>query len=256
MDDETSVRTIALAFLEKDTRGPTLHPDCVHLEVRSDGSFVAMLSDETDGGRVVSVLVLKGGLTAVAHIAKDNHQSGFLTLLKTTQGTGTMHWLIISAVVASTVSNTPILPLDVSKVMAACWDEYIGASRVCDGTSMANVFHPLCRLTYSTSTGEVVIKSQQEFCDMVSNRYSSDVHSPFKHLQDDARVKEGDSMMGVDFGTSSLAMVTLKVGHPPFLWTDVLACALLKNEGDDGGGKWWIVAKSSSSEPFLTELAT
>ena len=43
-------------------------------------------------------------------------------------------------------------------------------------------------------------------------------------------------------------MVTLKVGHPPMLWTDVLTCARL-------GERWWIVAKSSCSEPLLADEA-
>jgi len=258
MDDEAIVRGIANAFFDSETRQNHVHTNCVFLEVDSDGNIkTEQRIGNFDRGRVVSVVVLHDGLTAVAHI-NNGHQAGFLTLLKaaSTQ-VNSIQWFIISAVLSLTQQSTDaIKPPDVNKVMTACWDEYCGASRACDGKKMASIFHPVCRLTFSTNTGELTIKSQEEFCDRVEMRYTSDAHSPYKHLQRDPRVKEGDSLMGVDFGTPSLAMVTLKVGHPPFLWTDVLTCAFLKIGNTKGGEKkWWIVAKSSSNEPFLTDLA-
>ena len=101
---------------------------------------------------------------------------------------------------------------------------------------MAKVFHPKCRLTYTGGDGKVVIKSQDEFLAMVRDRYSTPMHAPYAHLRDDPRAAAGDTLLSITFATPDLAMVVLKVGHPPCLWTDLLTCARI-------GGQWWIVAE-------------
>ena len=67
-------------------------------------------------------------------------------------------------------------------------------------------------------------------------------------MRDDPRAAAQDTLISVAFAAPDVAMVVLKVGHPPMLWTDVLTCAIV-------GGKWWIVAKSSCSEPLLKDEA-
>jgi hypothetical protein len=126
---------------------------------------------------------------------------------------------------------------------------------------------------------------------------TEEIHHPYRHLQDHPDVGNWDGIQSIDFcgggGGSSdggggggldecesyssfsaspdLSVVVLTVGHPPFLWTDVLVCAKLEEciekkeeeRGDDGGGhkngetavsrkkqkKWWIVHKSSDNQP-------
>ena len=83
---------------------------------------------------------------------------------------------------------------------------------------------------------------------MITSRYSSPMHAPYAHLRHDPCVAAQDTLLGVTFSSADVAMVVLKVGHPPCLWTDVLTCARLD-------GKWWIVAKSSCMEPLLADEA-
>jgi hypothetical protein len=156
-------------------------------------------------------------------------------------------WKCISAAFSRFRKFTSIRPEDFSAVTALTWDGYCGANRASDGVAMAKVFHETCRLTYAYNN-VVQIKDQQVFCQKVTNRYSrEEMHIPYAHLQNDLRAAQGDTLLSVDFATPDLAMVTLKVGHPPCLWTDILTCAKLN-------GQWWIVHKSSCSEPFLVDL--
>uniref|UniRef100_A0A7S3L1Q0 Uncharacterized protein n=1 Tax=Amphora coffeiformis TaxID=265554 RepID=A0A7S3L1Q0_9STRA len=117
-------------------------------------------------------------------------------------------------------------------------------------------------MTYSYQ-GNIQIIHQARFCEMVTNRYTDPQlpHKPFAHLLESEEhahlLSAGDSLQGIEFVTPDLALVELRVGHPPFLWTDLLTCARLsKSEDDtDGGGRWWIVHKSSENVPFLLEHA-
>jgi hypothetical protein len=117
---------------------------------------------------------------------------------------------------------------------------------------MSNVFHPQCRLTYSTHDPEtneegVIIRSSSEFCHMVTHRYQQEPHAKFAPFQNDRNVVGmADSMQGVSMIGPNMALVRLKIGHPPYLWSDFLVCAKL---GPSHHHDWWIVAKSSSSEP-------
>ena len=121
---------------------------------------------------------------------------------------------------------------------------------------MSKVFHPSCRLTYTGADGTIVIKSQEEFLAMVGDRYNTPMHAPYAHLRDDPRAAAGDTLLSITFATPDLAMVVLKVGHPPCLWTDLLTCARTRPPGlPPGRGHWWIVAKSSCKEPLLEDEA-
>ena len=205
---------------------------------------------------IVRVHILDGGLAAEVQVRWDNPHpgapklAGFLTLL---QHTG--EWVVIAAVASQFPMHgifhersPPITPADFEAVGAACWGEYGGANRACDAERMSNVFHTACRLTYTGADGTIVIKSQEEFLAMVGDRYNTPLHAPYAHLRDDPRAAAGDTLLSITFATPKLAMVVLKVGHPPCLWTDLLTCARLH-------GKWWIVAKSSCKEPLLEDEA-
>lgn len=232
---------------------PASHPDFVALHVTPEGfSLTPGVAMAAAGEpKILRVHVLDGGLAAEVQVQWDAH-AGFLTLL---QHAG--RWVVIAAVTAPATS-TRVTPADFGSVAAACWDEYGGANRACDADRMAKVFHPQCRLTYTggdgdvieglLEPGDVVIKSQDEFLAMVRDRYSTPMHAPYAHLRDDPRAAAGDTLLSITFATPDLAMVVLKVGHPPCLWTDLLTCARF-------GGQWWIVAKSSCKEPLLEEEA-
>lgn len=205
---------------------------------------------------------------AVQLKAKNFHSqiscvAGFLVLLLDRSS----QWRCISAAFAVSSDTAErhttkhlVKPTDMKDVISCVWDGYCGANRACDGTKMAEVFHETCRLTYvDVSTGINVdhgddgirVWDCNRFCQKVTNRYTSELpHIPFAHLKDDPLVASGDELLGVEFAESTpyVAMITLKVGHPPFLWTDLLTCAKL-------GTRWYIVHKSSTSEPFLTHLA-
>lgn len=128
------------------------------------------------------------------------------------------------------------------------WGGYRQVNRDCDGAKMAQYFHETCRLTYvDAETGKVRILNSQEFCDMVRLRYSLEPHKHYVHLENDDRVAAKDELLSGQFATPLVAMVKLKVGHPPFLWTDFLTVSKLRN------GRWWIVHKSSCSEPLLVD---
>lgn len=235
---EASVRAAAQVYI---ARTSIAHPQCRSLDVTPGSLDVTPGSDTPmTAGKIVSVLVLHAGNTAVAHVQWAD-RAGWLTLLLE-HG----EWIVISSITSSTVGTAT--PADMAAAVEACWVEYCGANRQCDGARMAQVFHPQCRLTYTGPDGALVIKSQEAFVQMVSERYSMPMHAPYAHLRDDPRVAARDNLLSASFATPDVCMVVLKVGHPPMLWTDVLTCARL-------GDKWWIVAKSSCSEPLLKDEA-
>jgi hypothetical protein len=238
---------------------PTIHPACSVFElgaafyrpgyVSVEGKTYNIPHYYKSSASVLSVKVLNVGSKSAASvhvgcIADDNERDilqGWLVLLLEDD-----QWKCISA--AFSRDDKVIRPEDFSAVNALTWDGYCGANRACDGVAMAKVFHETCRLTKVDGNGVVRILPQQDFCKKVKDRYSQEeVHIPYAHLQNDPRAAERDTLLSIDFATSDLAMVTLKVGHPPFLWTDILTCAKIN-------GQWWIVHKSSDCEPFLVEL--
>ena len=195
---------------------------------------------------------------------QQSRMSGFLVFLLDRSS----QWRCISAAFAVSSADVEhchskhlVYPSDMKDVMSCVCDKYCTANRACNGNKMAEVFHESCRLTYvdvsthrvNADDGDDGIRvwDCQSFCQIVTNRYTSEPpHIPYAHFKDDPLAASGDELLGVEFAecTPSVAMVTLKVGHPPFLWTDLLSCAKL-------GNQWYIVHKSSTSEPFLTHLS-
>jgi hypothetical protein len=179
----------------------------------------------------------------VAHSNSIIH--GFLTFLRSSQ---LADWACISAAFAD--ATGPILPSHFQSVTRLTWEGYRGANRARDGVAMAKVFHPDCRLTYVGDDDDVCIWSQAAFCDKVQNRYTNQtMHQPFASLQSHSQIGVHDTLIAVEFATPNLCMVTLKVGHPPCLWTDLLTCGYLGETG------CWILHKSSCHEEFpLTDI--
>jgi hypothetical protein len=248
---------------------PTIHPACSVFELASDipgGDGTCAYYESVNGTKytlpygyqasslsVRSVNVLDVGSKSAASVhvggigvADDNEEEtlrGWLVFLLLEND----QWKCISAAFSRDKEFKSIRPEDFNAVNALTWDGYCGANRTCDGVAMAKVFHETCRLTKADNNA-VLILPQKIFCQKVTHRYSQEeIHIPYAHLQNDPRAAERDTLLSIDFATSDLAMVTLKVGHPPFLWTDILTCAKIN-------GQWWIVHKSSCSEPFLVDL--
>lgn len=155
---EMDVRAAAEAYLS----GGAAHSEAVALGIAGQ-SLIANPDTGSETGKVVSILVLHAGTAAVAHVTWAEQCAGWLTLLLE-QGA----WLVISCVTSPCRGS--ITPADMAAAASACWDEYCGANRACDGLRMANIFHPQCRLTYSGPDGTVVIKPQDIFVQMVSER--------------------------------------------------------------------------------------
>ena len=205
------MRAAAEAYLAAEV---AVHPALVVLKV--DGGELVASPERTgadDVGKVGSILVLHTGTTAVAHVQWAG-RAGWLTLLKESGA-----WIVISDVSSAAVGSCT--PEDMAAAVKACWVEYCGANRTCDGPRMAEVFHPVCRLTYTGQDGALVLKPQDEFVKMVADRYTLPLHAPYAHLRDDPRVAAADSLLSTSFAAPDVCMVVLKVGHPPMLWTDV-----------------------------------
>jgi hypothetical protein len=175
-----------------------------------------------------------------------------------------------------------VLPDSFSQVTSLVWDGYCHANRCCDGTLMARYFHPTCRLTYKGGPNDnhrIVIIESDSFYGMVQDRYSTKhpIHVPYAQWKDDPSVGESDTLHSIEFVTPYLAMVILRVGHPPYLWTDLLTCARIGDNDrmdhhvnlvdgvttttvdspqamDRQPPKWWIIHKSSESEPHPLSL--
>mmetsp|Transcript_17087 Transcript_17087/g.30499 ORF Transcript_17087/g.30499 Transcript_17087/m.30499 type:complete len:288 (-) Transcript_17087:696-1559(-) len=176
----------------------------------------------------------------------------WLTLLKDPK----LGWRVVAKVYSSRPLGAladveKIVPSDFASAATAVWDGYVAAGRACDGTAMSRIFHPVCNLTFVTPE-EVVVIGSIEFCERVATRWTMDAHRPFAHLKDDFRVAACDTLLSLDFVGPAVARATLRIGFPPFLYTDVLLLLKLsaKCNGRDG---WWVVAKSSGHVPFLID---
>jgi len=180
----------------------------------------------------------------------------FLTLLRDDSIDGGA-WRVIAKIYSSAplddadVRADGVTPADFSDVTRAV-DGYCRSNRRCDGEGMARIFHPACCLTYALPDHlGIVVCDADEFCRVrVAGRWEQPAHRPYAHLRGDPRVAAADTLVSVDFAGPRACRVVLRIGCPPFLWTDVLLCLKLTAPvyGRDG---WWIVAKSSSSVPFL-----
>jgi hypothetical protein len=293
---EADVRLAALGALETWSRpsdnvstddasppSPFVHPDCafcikstptdgtaqpvVHFgrglqpPAGSANAFLANNNNNNNNDAVVDyVKVLAAGQRSAAscQVSGDGY-AGFLVLLLCGIDDNKV-WTCISAVLATVpdARTCTMLPAAFAGVAALTMDGYGRANRACDGARMAEHFHETCRLTYvDKANGTVKIINAPTFCQMVEHRYEMPLHAPYAHLKHDiALLSQTDSLLSIDFCTPDVALVTLRVGHPPFLWTDVLTCCQLpSSDHDNGDPRWWIVAKSSESEPFLLEHA-
>ena len=264
MSEEDKVRKAAFDCLEawrQTTRkepAAGMHAACSVLWVEPGGTTYQScrgsefeLSREETPFSVVSVKIMPVGnqSAAAVHVTTAGASvAGWMVFLKTAA------WQCISAAFACNTAVVVVLPDDFAHVIEdMAWNGYCAANRACDGARMAQFFHQTCRLTFVNDDNEVEIMNQQTFCDMVTHRYERPPHAAFRHLQENDHsrrvVASQDSLLAVDFATPTLALVTLKVGHPPYLWTDYLTVAAL----DGGGQKWWIVHKSSCHERFLED---
>lgn len=170
---------------------------------------------------------------------------GFFVFLKE-KGVHDNLWKCISVAIGP-IDNKQVLPSSYEQVNELTWNGYCYANRICDGELMSRYFHPTCRLTYTGPDNHITICESDAFYAKVSGRYETEAsHQPYAHWKNDPRLETANSLLSIDFATSQLAMVVLKIGHPPFLWTDLLTCAQLS--GDDNA-RWWIVHKSSDCEP-------
>ena len=198
------------------------------------------------GFRVSRVQVLFDARTAAAEI-EAAEAVGICQLLKI-KG----KWILISASVSmhdrTLRMSNPILPKAFSEVCEACWTRYRHSNRTCDANRMSTVFHSMCRLAEVKDDTSLALIAQQDFLEIVDKRYSTKLHKAYYHLKDDLRSAQGDTLLSIQFSAPTLALVRLKVGHPPCLWTDLLTCAKLDDD------KWWIVAKTSCHEDFCLEL--
>ena len=225
--------------------------------------------------KIVSIKILPVGAqnAAVVNIrittTESNIQYGWLTLLRTAScmvhgSTKTGYWTCISAAFSNAPSNQ-INPDHFADVAKLAWDGYGQSNRDCNGAGMAQVFHPTCRLTYAQNetieegSDGIVVFPQPTFLDKVQRRYektanaNENMHAPYAELQDHHDIGRYDALLGIEFVTQNLCLVTLRVGHPPCLWTDVLTCCKLEGN-NKSESRWWIMHKSSCMEPYeLTE---
>lgn len=228
----------------------------------------------------VKILPVGGQSAATVQVrvpGSSYHLRGFFVFLKeggkNETGGGTIWtWKCISIALAPArpggkMDNNQVLPIHYSEVNALTWDGYCHANRLCDGKLMARHFHPTCRLTYtSPADGRIVTVDSDTFLDLVEHRYTRQpAHVPYATLRDVPEVGDSDSLQSIEFVTPQLTMVTLRVGHPPFLWTDLLTCARIRSTSSSSSNiadtgdcnappemaqhKWWIVHKSSECEP-------
>lgn len=249
---ECEARAAGLGALSSWTTGelsPHVHPDCrvVVLEngefktLKTPSKFLSTTSSSSDGPtiQVTHCKILPVGTQSAASLqVVIGNLTGFVVTLL--QGS---EWLCISAALSS--SNSLVLPTDFEDVTKLTWDGYCAANRKCRGDLMAKCFHETCRLTFSKND-QIQIIDSANFYQRVAKRYQEGPHLPYAHLKDDPRTSSQDSLLGIEFASRDVAMVTLRVGHPPFLWTDLLTCAKLD-------GQWWICHKSSCNHPFLED---
>jgi hypothetical protein len=233
----------------------------------ADGGSGNVNDDDTNNGDSEMyrgfMIFLQDGVTTTIH---DSRTTDALMTTTTT-------WKCISLSLAphgdDIYNNGPsnkVVPSSFQDVCALVWDGYCHANRCCDGNEMAQHFHPTCRLTYSTQQQQsaettIVICESDEFYDKVQHRYMTSPHKEYQHLKDHPNVGNWDGLNSIEFATPHLSLVVLTVGHPPFLWTDLLTCAYLgrrRSIGDESGveltidepavRKWWIIHKSSECE--------
>lgn len=248
-----------------------MHTHCRVICVSSQGDYYAFrgedfrfdrcwtcLDEGSDHAEIKMIDLVEAGsdkTAAAVLIRVSSDTQGWLVFLKEQS----VPWACISAAFGSIrgqdlgasqegASSTNLL--DVQDVV---WNGYVANNRSCDGPAMAKCLHDDFRLTSvrrsSDSEATVVIVSKDDFVDRVSRRYQIPPHVDYARWKDDPRAGHLDEWMWAKLAAPRVAMVKLKIGHPPYLWTDVLTCIQLVDHS------WVIVHKSSCSEPFLEDDA-
>lgn len=240
--DELAVKEAAInvlgAWAKGETASTNIHPQ-LRLLLGDSGTIISKLTP-TQEFSVEHIQILSVGLknAAQAKIATADNIAGFLVFLHVDG-----RWQCISGAFGTKIP-VPITPKDTMDVTSMVWDGYCDANASCRGDLMAKVFHNQCRLTFVDETDSLRVMDQKTFCEMVTNRYAMEAHKEFAHLKDS--VAEKSTLISIDFATPNVAMVILKVGHPPFLWSDLLTCMKIDSQ-------WWIVHKSSCHEDFFRD---
>jgi hypothetical protein len=224
---------------------------------------------------------------AVAHVTfssssfyVDRPASMVVSLLKTPDPSNP--WIIFTMIVKTSHSSSSNTTTDTDKtsirtnhnverqkIREACMDRYLKSNRACDGKGMAQVFHPLSRLiqipnpessssTINKNEIPTVVISQSEFCHLVQIRYESLQHAAYANV---LNKDQYDTWLGSASLNKSLAIGHLRVGHLPFVWSDLLLLAKLKDQYtrrpslapescNEDECTWWILAKTSHAQPF------
>jgi hypothetical protein len=217
----------------------------------------AVANGTPNDGRLLSITTISE-TCACAKIRIIDHSkviTEFVTMLKDKDDA----WKIIAIAhssVAAGADHRKTIPCDFSQVSEAVWGGYVAAGRACDAVAMGKVFHPVSNLAYADAEGNVAVISSDDFCSRVAMRWSNEVHEPYAHLMNDPRIAAADTLLSVDFASPNVAMVSLNIGYPPFLYDDVLLLMRLSQsvpERPDSNAGWWIVAKSSDNTPWMTD---
>ena len=243
------------AFAGDAVLAPNVHPDCTVVVLAEDGTynegpFHEVMWPKAILNHVLTVDSVKASASgkrssSFVHVKIGGGlYSGFLVFLKEREG-GDLVWRCISVSLGPRMKER-ILPNLYKEVSTLTWDGYCHANKICDGDLMSNYFHATCRLTYTGPSDRIVVCSSQEFFAKVSGRYENEeLHKPYAHLKNSPLLDDANSLLSIEFASPQIAMVILKIGHPPFLWTDLLTCARIL---EDGKTKWWIMHKSSDNE--------
>ena len=240
-DKAAALHAVCRALLSGQTK-PETH--CRNLHCTADGTLVSCaLEPCADLGVTFCNTWILDTCAVVEY--QTSVTSGYMMALQPTAG-----WTVVCHVFVDNKPDeeTKITPVNLVGPATACWDEYCAANRACDGTAMAKIFHEQSRLMFVNEEGNIVQFSSLEFCQKVQDRYQREPHAQYAAWKDQIDVVSAcDTLQGCSMICPNLALVRLRVAHPPFLWSDLLICAKLAKEND----KWWIVAKCSDHEEFI-----
>jgi len=250
------------AISGRTTSSAHCHPQCRAVVLLEDGTYVEgavndiLWPDYIFNYHLLSVQSVRlssVGKNSCSHVhvnIGDGEYTGFFVFLKEQDAPTsdlTVVWRCISLALGPRIEE-PIRPKSFEEVTSITWDGYCRANRACDGDLMSEYFHASCRLTYTNPSDQIVMYNPQEFFEKVSSRYEKEpLHQPYAHLKDSPLLDKIDTLLSIEFSSSQIAMVILKICHPPFLWTDFLTCARISEEGRKP--QWWIMHKSSDNEP-------
>jgi hypothetical protein len=244
------------AFSDYNVIHQNIHPDCAVVVLSEDGTYVEGLIKKVMWPQNILNQTLAVDSVKASSVGKQSSSSvkvrigageytGFFVFLKENEA-GDLIWRCISVALGPRIKEQ-IIPKSYEEVNRLTWDGYSHANRICDGELMSTYFHRTCRLTYTGPSDRIVICNSKEFCEKVSGRYEKEeLHMAYAHLKNSPLLDDANSLLSIDFSSAQIAMVLLRIGHPPFLWTDSLTCARILENGEM---KWWIMHKASDNEP-------